>query len=125
MPRRAGAVDGRHRLALRVAAVASVVEAAVAQVELLVMRSAGSNSHVTQAFSARGVDLFTQVTVFLLAERETVQMRSPYQAFHDHAPPGRVSEYLRYLGAGTIKEFIGIAAPIGEHEHVTGIHRSN
>ena len=91
--------------------------------ELLVVRSAGADPHVPQAFTAGGLDVLTEMPVLLLAEREPVQVRAPHQALDHHSPPCRVGEDPRDLGARAVQELVGIAAPIGEHQQVAGPQR--
>jgi hypothetical protein len=126
VPRRSRTIDFRHRFALRVSCVLSSVESAVAQVnaadegdlefwaagmpqhdELLVMRATGSNPHVAQALPAGRLNVLTQMTVLLLAEREPVQMRTPDQTLDHHPPRRGPRQYLRDLGAGPSRSWSG------------------
>jgi hypothetical protein len=88
--------------------------------ELLVVRAAGPYPHVQQAFPARRFDVLTQMPVFLLAELELVQMRSPHQAPDQYAAPCGVAQNLGYGAAVTGQPLVGVATPVGEQQEVTG-----
>ncbi len=142
VPRRRRPVDRGHRLALRISGVVFVVTAAVTQVdatderdvefrptgmtqhdEFLVVRTAGPDPHVPEAFTAGGLDVLTEMPVLLLAEGEPVQVRAPHQALDHHPPPCCVGEDPRDLGARPVQQLVGIPAPIGEHQQVAGPQR--
>ena len=142
VPGRRWAVDRGHRLGLRIPGVVCTVAAAVTQVdatderdvefraprmtqhdEFLVVRSARSDPHVPQALTTGGLDLLTEMPVLLFAEREPVKVRAPHQPLDHHSSPGRVREDPRDLGARPVEELVGITAPIGEQQQVTGRQR--
>ena len=61
------------------------------------------------------------MTILLLAERETVQMRAPNQTLHDDPSARCVGEHPRYAGTRTVEQFVGITSPVSEQQQITGI----
>jgi hypothetical protein len=90
-----------------------------------VVRAAGTDPHVPQHFAAGGVDLFAEVTVLLLAERESIQMRSPDKSSDDDSAPGGLTEHRRDIGIRAGKSLIWIASPVREQQQIARRHRSD
>jgi hypothetical protein len=145
MPGWPSSVDGRDRFGLPVSRVCVVVVTAVTQVdtideghiligasrvaqhhELLMMRASRSYSHVEQALPAGSRYVLAQLSVLPLAELQSIQVRSPDQALDQHSAPCRRGQDVGDRPTGDGQAFIGVAAPVGEQQQVTGpqgVHR--
>ena len=142
VPGRSWPVDSGHRLWLRVAPVRCVVAAAVAQVdateegdvelgpvpmaqddELLVVRPPCPDPHVEQALAAGGIDLLTQVPVLRGGEGQAVPVGAPQETTDIDAASGSVREHPSDFGIqGAGEAFVGVPAPVDEHQQVTIAH---
>jgi hypothetical protein len=129
---------------LRVTLVGGAVTTAVAQVdaadecdiefgslgmaqhdEFLMMRATGPNAHVPDALPTGPVNVLSEMTVLLFAERQPIKMGPPDQAFHDYTPPRGLAEHARYLGVRAVQQLVGITSPVGEEQQIVGSHESN
>ncbi len=63
--------------------------------ELLMVRTTRADPLVEQTFPAGGFDLLPEMPVFLFAESEAVEMRSPDQSLDDDTASGGGGEQLR------------------------------
>src|SRR5205085_940680 len=112
---------------LRVAEMASVVVAAMAQIdaadegdvvvgvvspasddELLMMAPASSHPLVEQELAPGSVDVLREGQVLLLREVQLRGMGAPQQTAHAHAARRELLEDPRQLGARTGEPFVGI-----------------
>jgi hypothetical protein len=145
MPWRSVPVHGRHRLALAVAVMVGVVAPAVAEVdpanegnvalrahrvadddELLMMRPAKSYALVEEDLGSGFVALLSEMPVLFGAEAEPIQVGPPEQSLDDDtaARRGREDGADRRIGI-VAQQLVGIAAPVGEVDPVTGAKASN
>ena len=91
--------------------------------ELLVVRPPGPHPHVEEALAAGVIDLIAQVPVLRGGECQAVPVGAPDEAANVDAASGGVGEHLsdlRIRGAG--EAFVGVAAPVDEHQQVTIAH---
>ena len=139
VPGRPVAVDVVEVDRLRVAEVAGVVVAAVAEVdaaderdvvvgavappgddELLVVAPTASDALVEQDLAPGAVHALRQREVLLLGEVHLRRVRPPQQAAHVDAAPGQVLEHVCELRTGTEEALVGITLPVGEVHPVVG-----
>ena len=134
VPGRVGAVALVHRHRLGIAQVALVVAAPVAQVDAahegdvvvlpvgvadqdqLLVLAAAPDPLVEQDLAAGLVDDLAQVQVLLLLEVGP-RVGAP-QAADLHAPAGQLGQDLPQLGALAVEQLVGVAAPVGDADHV-------
>jgi hypothetical protein len=90
--------------------------------ELLMMRAAGTDPHVEQAFAPSRIDLLTEMAVLPLGKLEAIEVRPPYQPANDHPFLGRLAQQSSDLGTPTVEALVGIATPVREQEQVTRLH---
>jgi hypothetical protein len=143
VPWRVAAVAFVHRHRLRVAQVALVVPAPVAEVDpthegdvlvlpaemadqdqLLVLASRPPDPLVEQDLAACLVDHLAQVQVLLLVEVGETRVGAPEQAPHLHPPPGQVGQEGPELGALTVQPLVGVAPPVGDGDQVALAQRA-
>jgi hypothetical protein len=139
VPRRPGPVASVQQRHLRVAEVALVVAAAVAEVDpageghvvvepagvaqhhqLLVLGAGSPDPLVEQHLAAGVVDLVTEVEVGLLVEVRPRGVRAPQQSLHLDAAACRARQDLAQLGPGPVQALVGVAAPVRQHDQVAG-----
>jgi hypothetical protein len=84
--------------------------------ELLMVWTAGSDSHVQQAFATCGCNVLPKVAILLLTELKAVEMRPPEQAPDINTSATRIREDRRYLRPDAIKALIWIATPVSEEQ---------
>ena len=91
--------------------------------ELLMVRPPCPDPHVEQALAAGGIDLLTQVSVLRGGECQAVPVGAPKETTNIDVASGRVREHpsdFAIRGAG--EAFVGVPAPVDEHEQVTITH---
>ena len=91
--------------------------------ELLMLGSAWTHAHISDALAASRLYLFAEVAILLLAERKLVQVRMPQQPLDHYSPRGRVGEHSRHRVASLVQPLIRISAPIREQQQISRAHQ--
>src|SRR5689334_7439780 len=93
--------------------------------QFLMVRAAEAHPLVEKHLASRSFDRLTEMLVLLLAVRELVQMRTPYQPLDDDTAFGRFAQQFPDGGSAVAHLLVRVAAPVGEEHIVAFAERLN
>jgi hypothetical protein len=86
----------------------------------LMVRPAEQHPLVQQHLPARAFDGFGEMAVLFLVELEPVRVRPPHQPLDEHSALGGGAEQCGDRRPVLAQPLVGVAAPVGEEQVVTG-----